>query len=412
VSSGKLEGGSITVSKAVVCSGQELTFTLTGVEDFAGKKRVNCVEVPIQPVTPTYTWRIAKPGGTVTGSGNVATVTAGASGIYSCRFTANAPRECAPPERKIGPKAAKAVKIDLIEIQNQTATPIGPGLSIPPKTNIAAAIRGTGDILLQAKLSPPVAATDLPSETLTWTGGSEVANNQLQRTVSKSAWAKHTVRVDCSATHYTTLVYVLGAEPTGYSPTNGTSGAHFPDNERGYATTGLLPVDQETGRAEGRCEIQFTIRPDAMVADANNGVFAASDIRWDVSRDKQRKRWRKSGTIWSLVDNLEQWTSDDTLGDTEEDNNPWNGNGHLYGNDSPDWYELNADAWVRKLNMREWVRVQLGNPNPPSWLMCSDYYYWHVFQSIARQNGIWVNESTYGNEIPPGNVFWGEVPLP
>jgi hypothetical protein len=413
VSSGKLEGGSITVSKTVVCSGQELTFTLNGVEDSGGKKRVNCVEVPIEPVTtPTYTWRIAKPGGTVTGSGNVATVTTGFSGIYSCTFTANAPRECPPPERKIG-KAAKAVKIEVIEIQNQTATPIGPGLSIPPKTNIAAAIRGTGDILLQAKLTLPVPAADLPSGTLTWTGGSEVANNQLQRTVSKSAWAKHTVRVDCSSTHYTTLVYVLGAEPTDYSPTNGTSGAHFPDNERGYATTGLSPppVDPATGRAEGRCEIQFTIRPDALVTDANNGIFATSDIQWDVSREQQRTTWRKNGGIWTLADSEETWISDDDPTSNDEDNNPWNSNGHIYGNDIPWYYDQNVEAWVKKLNMREWVRVGLGGVSATDGTICSDYSHWHWFRSVTK--GVnWAEDPTYGNEIPPGNVFWGATPIP
>ncbi|UCC32018.1 MAG: hypothetical protein JSU86_07010, partial [Phycisphaerales bacterium] len=95
-----------------------ITFTVSGVVDTGGEKRVDCVvneEVP--PVTPTYTWELTIPPDyppplpPLSGSGSTASVVAKAPGTYSCTLMAEANRECEPSEHTIGPETGKAVRI-------------------------------------------------------------------------------------------------------------------------------------------------------------------------------------------------------------------------------------------------------------------------------------------------------------
>ncbi len=84
-----------------------ITFTVSGVVDSGGIKRVDCsAKMEAPAVTPTYTWEITQPVplATITGSGPVATAVATQPGDYSCTFTASAARECDPPDRTIGPE--------------------------------------------------------------------------------------------------------------------------------------------------------------------------------------------------------------------------------------------------------------------------------------------------------------------
>ena len=157
--------------------------------------------------------------------------------------------------------------------------------------------------------------------------------------------------------------------------------------------------------------MEFAIQPSELLADGNGGVFSTSEVLWDVTREKRVRYWSRTGTAWSLIDDRgTSWSDDDRL-DHEEDNNPWNGNGHLYGYDEPGWAGQN-DGLVSKLNMREWVRVGLGGASARSGVRCSDYMLWHSFRGITRVNGVWANDANYENEIVVGNVFWGNVPLP
>ncbi len=95
---------------AVACVGDVIIFTLNGVHDGGGTKRSQCASIPIEPGIISYTWTITKPDGTtLSGSSPVATVAANEPGTYSCSFTANATRECAPPDRQVGPKTAIAI---------------------------------------------------------------------------------------------------------------------------------------------------------------------------------------------------------------------------------------------------------------------------------------------------------------
>lgn len=95
----------------MVCIGGTITFTVTGVVDSGGVKRVDCsAKTWIPPATPTYTWRITKPDGTIVpplteppGPGGVATVVADQPGTYSVTFKASARRECPPADLQIAP---------------------------------------------------------------------------------------------------------------------------------------------------------------------------------------------------------------------------------------------------------------------------------------------------------------------
>jgi hypothetical protein len=105
------------VSPETVCLGETITFTIDGVIDNGGIKRVFCTaKTKIPSVAPTYEWRITKPDGTTVppageppGSGAVATVIANAPGTYSVTFAASAVRECPPGDVTIGPASKQLV---------------------------------------------------------------------------------------------------------------------------------------------------------------------------------------------------------------------------------------------------------------------------------------------------------------
>ena len=104
---GSLMGGIIDVQPQVPCLGDTLTFTVSGVVDEGGIKRVDCyAKTAIPSAAPTYTWEITRSDGSmVNGSGAVATVLVEMLGNYSCQFTATANRECPPGPRTVGPIA-------------------------------------------------------------------------------------------------------------------------------------------------------------------------------------------------------------------------------------------------------------------------------------------------------------------
>lgn len=94
-------GGSVSVTPAdTVCVGDTITWTVSGVTDTGGVKRVECTAKTEDPAVPvTYTWVITKPDeATVSGSGTTAQIVTDAPGAFSCTFTAKANRFCPPPE--------------------------------------------------------------------------------------------------------------------------------------------------------------------------------------------------------------------------------------------------------------------------------------------------------------------------
>jgi len=350
---------------------------------------------PIQPVDYTYQEK-----GTYT-------VTA----TFHDNDTGNSRDDPADQQVTTTVTAFKVVKVEHVS----GGTPIGDGAATPADTDVCAAVKATGYVVVQAVTDPAVAAADLP-DCFTWAGGEEVAGNRLQRKASKSAWAKHELTADCcqvAGNHAHMIAYVIGASKGGYSPANGTAGAHFADNEKGFASTGIFGPDPGTGEFYSQCEIEFDVEPAVLVTDANNNLFDKDHFKWDVSREKRVKMWVHTGGAWSLLQNdSATWLSDDVLGHGEEDLNPWNGNGHLYGNDRPGATPAPADdGLVRKLNMREFVKVDLGpGATTGSGPICSVYHPWHVFRAVKETAGVWASDPAYENEIPPGNIFWGIEP--
>ncbi|MBI4833340.1 MAG: SEL1-like repeat protein [Planctomycetes bacterium] len=303
------------------------------------------------------------------------------------------------------------IKLEKIELVSG-ATMVADGTATPADTDICAAIKETGDVLLKAVIKPASVEPLLPPDAIIWKGGEGVSGNQLQRKVSKSTWVKNTVTATLYGTNRTVtmLAYIIGAEPTDFSPRNGTGGTHFSDNNAAwFVSTGVFGPNSTTGSYASRCEIEFTVKPDILITDGNANLFDKTQIQWDVSRNKRVKVWRKTAGTWSVIDDRSSsWPTNDTV-DTDEDNNPWDGNGHLYGNDEPSWAG-SGQGIVDKMNMREWVRVGLGGVSGRDGVRCSDYYLWHVFRSI-KLNGIWSADNTYGNEIALGNIFWGAIPI-
>ena len=110
---GTLSGGTVTVVPQVVCIGQTITFTVDGVVDSGGLKRVDCSStIDLPAVEPSYTWVITKPDSTTeSGSGASANGTADQAGVYSCTFTANADRECPPADLELAPAIGTAAEL-------------------------------------------------------------------------------------------------------------------------------------------------------------------------------------------------------------------------------------------------------------------------------------------------------------
>ena len=385
-----------------------------GVDSISGLPGVVCVN-------QEYNVTANLAGGASLGSGNTlnwggnATIVSQSGEDATVKFTSSGTNKKLPAkvDNQSPAKEDTTKSVDLLRVEIVSgATAIADGQSTPTGTDVAAVIKGSGNVRLKAVLSPSVTESELPANFITWTGGTAVSGKQLERDASKSSWAKHTVTASMCSDSAAMLVYIIGASSSSFSPTNGTSGSHFQDNSLGYSSTGLQSVNSSTGSTSSQCEIEFSVEPAILITDGNNNLFDKNEILWDVSRDKKVLKWTKTSGTWTLVDDRgSTWLSDDSH-DSEEDNNPWNGNGHLYGNDVPlNTPSSNNEAYVKKLNMREWVRVGLGGTSGRNGANCSSYYAWRGFRSLAK-NGSWANSTSYdGNEIILGNQFWGSTPL-
>jgi len=114
---GSLSGGSVTANPLLACVDEMITFTASNVIDSGGRQRLDCVEEQILPEFPEYHWTLTLPANyptplpPLTGEGSSTSIVAQVPGAYSCKFKAEAERDCPPPEREVGPKQAHAVKI-------------------------------------------------------------------------------------------------------------------------------------------------------------------------------------------------------------------------------------------------------------------------------------------------------------
>ncbi len=321
--------------------------------------------------------------------------------------------ECASPYNITGGDVT--VHIYVVEVTDidvvSGATDIDDGASTPDNTDVCAAIKDAGDVVLVAHTNPTVVEAYLPDNFVSWWGGDVYPGHQLFRKVSKSSWAKHEVIADIGDSTATMLTYIIGSEYTDIQRLMGEES--FEDDEMAYKAdpVGMIDPNPATGVFESNIQIQFTVRPDSLITDGNAGLFNINDIKWDVSRYAYFYLWLHNSGVWTIEDDSGgQWISDDSVHD-DEDNNPWNGNGHLYANDSPGTKQEAAADWVvMKANMKEWVRVGLGGTLGENGSLCSEYVDWRAFRSVRKVNDVWHNDNTYDNELVEGNLFWGNVP--
>lgn len=306
------------------------------------------------------------------------------------------------------------------------ATPIADGVNTPGRTDVCAGVKSSTEyVILRAVLTNNMAFQDLPEGwAVSWTGGEPYAEfpaNSLMRQVSKESYSKDTLtaKLGSADTGASMIVYVIGAEPSNFSPANGTSGTHIiPDNcgNVGYYQTGVnLPVPSD-GQFSSYCEMEFTAQPAVFISDGDAGVFAKSQVHWDVTRTARLRHWQYDigyGSKWLNSPNTPYYHGDDQLEDDECDD-PWANNGKLFSCDRPGprFSLTSLDAYVLKFDMREWVRVGFGALPVSVWFECPDHMHWHAFRSIRKNgDGEW-EPDVYGHEIAQGEVGWGTVPIP
>jgi hypothetical protein len=165
----------------VVCLNDTITFTLDGVVDSGGIKRVDCTaKTGIPPVEPTITWTITKPDGTtISGSGRVAAVPADMAGTYTCTFGASADRDCPPPPITIGPAAVTA--------QTAATFTLDPS-SIPAKTAWAGMPANSSQSDITVTWDPPQCVGRLEIVLLEGTGGYQPPNQGALTKENDTLW--------------------------------------------------------------------------------------------------------------------------------------------------------------------------------------------------------------------------------
>ncbi len=123
----------VTPNPPIVCVGDSIIFSISGVIDSGGVKRVNCSakqHLPGQGVT--YEWTLTLPSGyptplpPLTGTGDTVNVVAKVAGVYSCSFTAKPTRtDCPPAPKTIGPATGTSYSLEITTPNDDPTTTTG-----------------------------------------------------------------------------------------------------------------------------------------------------------------------------------------------------------------------------------------------------------------------------------------------
>jgi hypothetical protein len=126
---GALSGGSVVVTKNLVCLGEAITFTASGVMDSGGEKACADGTTAADPaVAPSFEWKIEREGTPAgSGLGPNATITPTQAGIHTCTFTVNAQRLCPPPPAVLAPTMATVVEVLSVTAEQVTSMTDMPG---------------------------------------------------------------------------------------------------------------------------------------------------------------------------------------------------------------------------------------------------------------------------------------------
>lgn len=123
---GTLTGGTVTPTKELVCEGNTLSFTASGVKHEGGQLIEKCPETEDKVIDvtaiPTYEWTITSPAlaSPLTGTGPTATVSNAKVGKYTCVFKAKvivpstATVDCVPTPITLPSAEASVYKIELV----------------------------------------------------------------------------------------------------------------------------------------------------------------------------------------------------------------------------------------------------------------------------------------------------------
>ncbi len=292
---GTLQGGTVVVNGTadtnddIVCEGETITFTASGVTHVGGGIQRDCPGsgITIDPFigTPVYEWKITSPTlGTIdTGTGVIAKVDGAIAGDYICEFTAKvvdvpgAVDNCVPVDLPLGIITATAVRVESMSvIEGATQNNV-----IGPEN--WAAVKGTGDVIVEVTLTPN---TDNAANAITWVGGTDVPGKPRQRKVSKSMSAHTEVAAVCGSTLESVHVWILWSSAqirtTDFksSGNNKNFGAEIGGDKLGALTDedDNITAFEAVGKMEGR----FTLTPIGI----NQVVMAGWDIkRWVIFKD-------------------------------------------------------------------------------------------------------------------------------
>jgi len=309
--------------------------------------------------------------------------------------------------------------LEITGFQVAGATVIGIGVNTPSKTTICGAGKGAGDVTLTVTLNPSVSEENLPEGFITWTGGNAVTGHQLQRTASKADYAKHVIVARCNCAtcennKWTQWIYILGAEPGGFAggDTNGTD-PHFTDYDRDHGRGLSLGSNPRYARCD--CEIEFSVKPDALWQDGRDEKLDTEHVKWTIKREMITCFWRQDDQdAWHYDAASNTDWHDDTYDEEEAsvwcDLTPWDGNGHIYDHDGPGWenWDAGLKGLVLKYNAREWASAKIGAQGVE--YEKRNYNKWHAFRYLKKEGETWSNDATGENEVKSGNIFWGTTP--
>ena len=133
-SKGRLSGGTVMPTKELVCEGETLSFTASGVIHKGGQLIEKCPdeEDKVIDVTaiPTYEWTITSSvlPAPLKGTGSTASVPNVKAGTYSCSFIAkvvvpsSATVDCVPDQITLPSETARAVKLELVTPKGNPVT--------------------------------------------------------------------------------------------------------------------------------------------------------------------------------------------------------------------------------------------------------------------------------------------------
>jgi hypothetical protein len=273
--------------------------------------------------------------------------------------------------------------------------------------------QGSGNVTLTAVISPD---TPRMRGKLVWEGGgTAVPGDPLSVTVPKTGFAKTELRIKVGGLQQADLrVWVVWATiattdiPITYTEPTNLAGA----GPGAFITGGF--------------NFTHTIRPTAVITDADRPnlsgpktvdppggnhpltgapLSGGANRKWDNSRQIRAKilnpnslpntAFAQPAPVAVAAFPAGDVTGNDDRTPNDETNDPYTNGGLLTGSDSPGMgidnsAGANGDTWERRLNFREFTRVELAG----TWHRCSDFFPWRIYVKFRKAGGKWVDNGT------------------